>query len=502
MASLFGYELKKRQVKEEPSVVSPENTDGSVVFDGAIAGYYSASLDLEGQIKNESELIRRYRNTAMYSDVDSAIDEIVNEILINEEGKDLVELNLDNIKLSDSIKNIFNEEFKNILGLLNFNNNGYDLVRDWYIDGRLAHYVILNQDTKQGIKEFRYIDPRKIKKIKNVIKSKTSQGVDVVTKTEEYYAYNDKGITDTSNSVKISSDSIIYTPSGNIDKNTGMILSYLHKAIKPVNQLKYIEDALVIYRISRAPERRIFYIDVGNLPKQKAEQYVNDLMTKYRNKIVYDANTGEVKDDRKHLSMMEDFWMPRREGGKGTEITTLQGGQNLGNIEDIEYFQKKLFQALNVPLSRLQQNGGMFDIGRSSAISRDEVKFSKFIDRLRLKFSSLFIDAMRIQLISKGIVDSETWDSIKNNIKIVYQNDNMYSEIKDADILNQRLQSLTMIDQFVGKYVDEIWVRKNILKQSDDDIKEIDKRNNELKQQRLAFATHQGELDQARNPGE
>lgn len=502
MAGLFGYELIKKKTQEETSIVPPENNDGSVVLDGAIAGYYSATLDLEGQIKNESELIRRYRNIAMYSDCDSAVDEIVNEIIIEEDGKPLVELNLDNVKLSESIKKLFNAEFETILGLLNFNNNGYDLVRDWYVDGRLAHYVMLHEAASEGIKEFRFIDPRKIKKVKNVKKQKNQQGIDIVTNVEEYFAYNDKGISDPSASIRLSTDSVIFTSSGNVDKNSGMILSYLHKAIKPVNQLKYIEDAIVIYRISRAPERRIFYIDVGTLPKLKAEQYVNDLMTKYRNKIVYDANTGEVKDDRKHLSMMEDFWMPRREGGKGTEITTLQGGQNLGNIDDIEYFQKKLFQALNVPLSRLQSGGGMFDIGRSSAISRDEVKFSKFISRLRLKFSGLFRDALRIQLVSKGIIDLETWDTICNNIKFKFQDDNMYSEIKDADILNQRLQSLNLIEPYVGKYVDEIWVRKNVLKQSDTDIEQIDKRNLELKKQRLEFATHQGELDQARNPGE
>ena len=402
---LFGFEIKRKQGQELPSVVPPSaiETGSTVVNTGVNAGgYYGMVMDLEGTIKNENDLIRRYREVSQYSDCDGAIEDIVNEAIVADEDRRSVELELDELKVSASIKTKIKEEFDNVLRILKFDERAHELFRSWYIDGRLYYQILIDEENiKQGIVELRYIDPRKIRRIKNIKKERNKQGVDVVKEIEEYYLYNDKGITEqTTQGVKLALDSVVYCPSGYVDQNTGMMMSYLHKAIKPVNQLKMIEDSLVIYRISRAPERRIFYIDVGNLPKLKAEQYVTDIMNKFRNKIVYDATTGETRDDRRHLSMMEDFWMPRREGGKGTEITTLPGGQNLGEIQDIEYFQQKLYHALNVPISRLQPQQG-FSIGRSQEISRDEVKFNKFIVRLRKKFSVLFSNALRVQLIAK-----------------------------------------------------------------------------------------------------
>jgi hypothetical protein len=345
---------------------------------------------------------------------------------------------------------------------------------------------------KQGIQELRYIDPRKVRRIKNIVKEKTPKGVDIVKTIEEYYLYNDKGITEqTTQGIKLAFDSVVYAPSGYVDSNTGMMMSYLHKAIKPVNQLKMIEDSLVIYRISRAPERRIFYVDVGNLPKLKAEQYVNDIMNKFRNKIVYDATTGETRDDRRHLSMMEDFWMPRREGGKGTEITTLPGGQNLGEIQDIEYFQGKLYHALNVPISRLQQSSG-FSIGRSTEISRDEVKFNKFIVRLRKKFVVLISHALRVQLVTKNIIREDEWEDIAHNVKYDFLEDNHYSELKDSEILMQRMATLQQVDPFVGKYYSMQWVRKNILRLDDEQIEEIVKEIGDEEQLHMATAEQEG----------
>jgi len=336
------------------------------------------------------------------------------------------------------------------------------------------HILIDEKNPKAGIAELRYVDPRKIRRIKNVEKGKTPTGVDITKVVEEYYLYNDKGITEsTTQGVKLTLDSVIFAPSGLLDANTGMMMSHLHKAIKPVNQLKMIEDAVVIYRISRAPERRVFYVDVGNLPKLKAEQYVNDIMNKFRNKVVYDATTGEVRDDRKHLSMMEDFWMPRREGGKGTEITTLPGGQNLGDIQDIQYFQQKLYQALNVPLSRLQQQQG-FSLGRSTEITRDEIKFSKFIARLRKRFNNLFSEALRVQLVAKNIIRAEEWEDLRQDMEFVYDMDNHFAELKDNEILLQRIQMLQQMDPYIGKYYSSNWVKKNVLQLSEDEIKEMD----------------------------
>ena len=476
---LFGFEIKRKQGQELPSVVPPSaiETGSTVVNTGVNAGgYYGMVMDLEGTIKNENDLIRRYREVSQYSDCDGAIEDIVNEAIVADEDRRSVELELDELKVSASIKTKIKEEFDNVLRILKFDERAHELFRSWYIDGRLYYQILIDEENiKQGIVELRYIDPRKIRRIKNIKKERNKQGVDVVKEIEEYYLYNDKGITEqTTQGVKLALDSVVYCPSGYVDQNTGMMMSYLHKAIKPVNQLKMIEDSLVIYRISRAPERRIFYIDVGNLPKLKAEQYVTDIMNKFRNKIVYDATTGETRDDRRHLSMMEDFWMPRREGGKGTEITTLPGGQNLGEIQDIEYFQQKLYHALNVPISRLQPQQG-FSIGRSQEISRDEVKFNKFIVRLRKKFSVLFSNALRVQLIAKGVIRADEWDEIRPFLKYDYLEDNHFSELKDSEILMQRIQSLQAMDPYVGKYYSQTWVRKNILRLDEDDIEQIEK---------------------------
>lgn len=475
---LFGIQLgKQKPVKENPlSVVPPSTDDGSTIITtgpGNAASYYGLVLDMDSIVKNENDLIRRYREVAQYADTDSAIMEIVNEAIVTD-GKKCIEIQLDDLKVSDNIKDIITEEFEEILKLLDFDEFGSDIFRQWYIDGRLNYQVLIDEkNPKLGITELRKVDPRKIRKIKNVQKQRNDKGIEVVINIEEYYLYNDKGINEqTTQGVKLSLDSIIYCPSGLIDPNSGMTLGYLHKAVKPTNQLKMIEDAVVIYRISRAPERRIFYVDVGNLPKLKAEQYVNDIMNKFRNKIVYDATTGETRNDRKHMSMMEDFWMPRREGGKGTEITTLPGGQTLGQIEDVQYFQRKLYQALNVPLGRLEPQGG-FNLGRSTEITREEIKFNKFISRLRRKFSNLLLDALRIQLIAKGIIRAEEWVEIKQYIHFDFQKDNYFTELKENEILMQRLATLQQIDMYVGRYFSTEWVQKNVLQQSDEDIKEI-----------------------------
>lgn len=476
MAELFGFEISRKKAKELPSVVAPLADDGSTVTSSVNAGaYYSLVVDLEGIVKNENDLIRRYREVAQYPDCDTAIDDIVNEAIVVEEDSEAVKLVTDDVNVSDNIKKKIREEFDEVLNLLRFNEKGHDIFRQWYIDGRLNYHILIDEkNPRNGIQELRPIDPRKIRRIKNVKKEKNPKGVEVVVSVEEYYIYNDKGITEqTTQGVRLTLDSVLYCGSGMVDLNTGMMLSYLHKAIKPVNQLKMIEDAVVIYRISRAPERRIFYVDVGNLPKVKAEQYVNDLMNRYKNKIVYDANTGEVRDDRKHLSMLEDFWMPRREGGKGTEITTLPGGQNLGDIQDIQYFQTKLYQALNVPTSRLQSDTG-FTLGRSTEISRDELKFQKYIARLRKKFSSLFNDALKIQLIAKGVINEVDWDSIKKDIRYDFMKDNAFAELKDSELLTQRLQALQMIEPYIGKFYSVDWVKKNVLRMSEEQIEDIE----------------------------
>ena len=494
---LFGFEINRKKEQELQSVVTPTSIDtGATVVNSGVnaGGYYGMVMDLEGVIKNENDLIRRYREVAQYSDCDGAIEDIVNEAIVANEEQTSVKIVLDELKASSSIKTKITEEFENILRLLKFSQNAHEVFRTWYIDGRLYFQILIDeQNIKKGIQELRYIDPRKIRRIKNIKKEKNLKtGVDVVKDIEEYYLYNDKGINEqTTQGVRLALDSVVYAPSGYVDANTNMMMSYLHKAIKPVNQLKMIEDALVIYRISRAPERRIFYIDVGNLPKLKAEQYVTDIMNKFRNKIVYDATTGETRDDRRHLSMMEDFWMPRREGGKGTEITTLPGGQNLGEIQDIEYFQGKLYHALNVPISRLQQSSG-FSIGRSTEISRDEVKFNKFIVRLRKKFSVLFSNALRVQLIAKGIIRPDEWEDILPSIKYDFLEDNHYSELMESEILTQRLQMLQLAEPYIGKYYSATWAKKNILRLQDADIESIAKEIADEQEDYIEKAEHDG----------
>ena len=495
---IFGLEINRKKQPTQESVVAPLNDDGATIVTSAAAGYYAQVMELEARIKNENDLIRRYREVAQYADCDTAIDDIVNESIITEEDKVPVIINLDDVKLSVGIKHKINDEFNKILKLLDFQTKGHDIYRSWYTDGRIYFHLLVDEtNPKNGIIELRAIDPRKIRKIKNVKKEKNAKGIEVVKDIEEYYLYNDKGITEaTIQGIKLPLDAVVYTPSGLVDANTQMTIGYLHKAIKVVNQLKMMEDALVIYRISRAPERRIFYVDVGNLPKIKAEQYVNDIMNKFRNKVVYDATTGEVRDDRKNLSMMEDFWMPRREGGKGTEITTLPGGQTLGQIEDIEYFQDKLYQALNVPMSRLKPETG-FNLGRSTEISRDEIKFNKFIQRLRKKFSQLFLDTLRVQLILKGVINAEDWDDLKGDIRFDFVKDNYFSELKENEIIQSRLTALQNIDPFVGKYYSIEWVKKNVLQMTDEDIDEIDTQIAQDRDKELDYAAHQGQLQVA-----
>ena len=472
---IFGINLTKKKANQKTvvaSVVPPSLEDGSALV--SAANYYGLSVDLDGGIKNENDLIRKYREISQYPDCDSAIEDIVNEAIVTSDTGQTVDIVLDDTKVSDGIKKKIRDEFDTVLSLLRFNDRGHDIFRTWYIDGRIYYNIMLDENNKKsGITELRIIDPQKIRRVKVVKSSRSPKGVELSSIQEEYYLYNDKGLTtQTTQGVRMSLDSVAYSHSGIIDGNTNVVMGYLHKAIKPTNQLKMIEDSLVIYRVSRAPERRIFYIDVGNLPKLKAEQYVQDIMNKFRNKLVYDAVTGEVKTDKKNLSMMEDFWMPRREGGKGTEITTLDGAQNLGQIEDINYFQNKLFQALNVPMSRLKPDTG-FSLGRSSEITRDEIKFSKFINRLRNKFSSIFNEILRIQLVSKGIIREDEWDEFAASIRYDFNQDNHFQEMKDTEILQNRLQTLQLLDPYVGKYFSIDWIQKNVLMQSEKDIKEI-----------------------------
>lgn len=486
LENLFGFQLKRKKTDSDQiaSVIVPVNDDGSIVIGAAEGNHYGLTFDLEGIVKNENELIRRYREISQLQEVDSAIEDIVNEAIITDQEDYPVKLHLDLLNIPDGIKKKFQTEFENILNLLDFNEKGHDIFRQWYVDGRLyAHILFEKEKTKNGIAEVRFIDPRKIKKVKHLHRARNEQGIEIITHTEEYYIYNEKGITENNvTGIKMSLDSIVLCGSGNIDGNSGMVLGYLNKAIKPANQLKMIEDAVVIYRITRAPERRIFYIDVGNMPKAKAEQYVTDMMNKFKNKLVYDAHTGELADSKRNISMMEDFWMPRREGGKGTEITTLAGAQNLSQLDDLEYFKKKLMLSLNVPMSRTKEETG-FNIGQSQTITRDEIKFSKFVGKLRLKFASLFTDLLKIQAISKGMISLEDWDKIKLKIRYDYIMDNHFAELKNIEIAQTKMSTLQAIDQYCGKYYSKAWIQKNILNLSDDEIEEIDK---EIKEEGIA----------------
>jgi hypothetical protein len=473
MAEFFGFEIKRKE-KELGAVTPPATDDGTYDISGG--GFYSTILDTDGRSRTEDDLIRRYRDIAIQPECDSAIEDIVSEAIASDERDMCVSVVLDNLQVSATIKKRIKEEFERILQLLDFNNKAHDIFRRWYVDGRIFyHKVIDSQNPRKGIQQLRYIDPRKIKKVREVQTGKRGQ-VDVVKKFKEFYIYNQHGhqVNNTSTGVKLTFDSIAYCPSGLIDMHKGTVLSYLNKAIKPVNQLRMIEDSVVIYRISRAPERRIFYIDVGNLPKIKAEQYLKDVMNRYRNKLVYDASTGEIRDDRNHMSMLEDFWLPRREGGRGTEITTLPGGANLGEIDDITYFQRKLYRSLNVPISRLEAEQN-FSLGRSTEITRDELKFTKFVGKLRKKFSVIFNDLLRTQLILTGVIAEEEWKQMSEHIQFDFLQDNNFTELKNAELLKERLEMLSQVENYVGTYFSKEWVKKNVLHLTDDEIGEMQK---------------------------
>ena len=480
--NLFGFTISRQKAEEDSlvqqSFAPPSSDDGALTITSA--AYYGTYVDLDGTAKNEVELISRYREMAMQPEIESAIDDIINESIVQDDDGRNVKLIMDNLKQPDKIKKAIADEFQTVLRVLNYNNMAADIFRRYYIDGRLFYHIIIDRENPTaGIKELRYIDPRKIRKVREMRKKKDERtGVEIMAVINEYYIYNDKAITGTQSNygpvgTRITKDSIININSGLMDSRRAVVLSYLHKAIKPLNQLRMIEDATVIYRISRAPERRIFYIDVGNLPKLKAEQYLRDIMVKYKNKLVYDANTGEVRDDRKFLSMMEDFWLPRREGGKGTEITTLPGGQNLGELEDVKYFEKKLYKSLSVPISRLESSSG-FTIGRSSEITRDELKFAKFIDRLRNKFAELFDQALRVQCVLKGICTEAEFNEFKEHMYYDFIKDNNFTELKEAELMAGRLSLLQQVDPYTGTYYSMNWIRRNVLRMDDDEIKLID----------------------------
>lgn len=486
---LFGFTFGQKDVVR---VENPQQSSFALpteaMEDGAVTitqnAHYGTYIDLEGSIRNELELITRYREMANHPELEMAIDEIVNEAITQDNDGTCVDINMDKLKQPESIKKKIKEEFDNILRMMNFNNLSSDLFKRWYIDGRIYYHVVVDKtNPKEGIQELRYIDPRKIRKVREIQKDRDPQtGAMVIKSIAEYYVYNDRGTTtqtytaQVSTGLRIAPEAVLNTNSGLMDAKNTFVISYLHKAIKPLNQLRMIEDAVVIYRISRAPERRIFYIDVGNLPKGKAEQYLRDIMVKYRNKMVYDAETGQLRDDRKHMSMLEDFWLPRREGGKGTEITTLPAGQNLGEMEDVKYFRNKLLNALNVPISRLEpQGGGLIGVGRSTEVTRDEVKFMKFIGRLRNKFTQLFDDALRVQLVLKNICTQEEWDEFKEYIYYDFRKDNNFTELSEVELTRERLNLLTLVDPFVGRYYSQQWIKKHVLRFTDEEIKQMDK---------------------------
>ena len=478
MAELFGFTITRKKDSEGASFTLPTSDDGAE--DIAHGGFYSSTVDIEGKDRTQYDLIKRYRSISQQPECDSAIEDIISEAVASNEFDAPISLALDGLKQSDKVKRRIREEFNRVLELMSFQEKGHDVFRRWYVDGRLFyHKVIDTKDTRKGITELRYLDPQKVKKVREKISGRPNPITQIEEKQKaiEYYIYNEHGITtggSMTNGIKITKDSIAYCPSGIIDQNRGSVLSYLHKAIKPVNQLRMIEDSLVIYRISRAPERRIFYIDVGNLPKIKAEQYLKDVMNRYRNKLVYDASTGEIKDDRNHMSMLEDFWLPRREGGRGTEITTLPGGSNLGEIDDIIYFQRKLYRSLNVPISRMEAEQN-FSIGRSTEITRDELKFTKFVQRLRKNFAKVFHDLLRTQLILTGVIAEEEWDSMKEHIAYDWMQDGHFAELRDAEILRERIDMLGTLEPYVGNFFSKKWVQKNVLRQSDEEIELMSK---------------------------
>ena len=488
MAELFGFKIERTKTATtdaRQNIVPPQAEDGTQTVPAG--GFFASYGGFDVTARNELDLIRRYREVALHPECDLAIEDIISEAIVSNENQQSVQLDLSKIEYSESIKKKIRESFLEVLKLLNFDIKGHDIFRRWYVDGRMYYHKIIDKDSPRlGITELRYIDPRKIKKIREVRKQRTDgmpSSFAFENKFQEYYIFNERGIhpTATSNAggLRIATDAISYCPSGLVDQTHNQVLSYLHKAIKPVNQLRMIEDAVVIYRIARAPERRIFYIDVGNLPKIKAEQYLRDVMARYRNKLVYDESTGEIRDDRNYMSMFEDFWLPRREGGRGTDISTLPGGQNLGEVADIEYFQRKLYRSLNVPISRLESSQG-FNLGRSTEITRDELKFTKFVQRLRKKFTELFNDLLRTQLVLKSIINDDDWIDMKEKIKYDFLADGHFSELKNAELLRERIALANDVRDYVGKYFSVNYVRKNILKQSEREISDID---NEIKRE-------------------
>ena len=475
MAQLFGFEIKRasKERGEQPSFVLPDMDDGA----STVAGFYSEYLDLNASAKNEYDLVRRYRSASEHPECDFAIEDIINESVNVEPGRETVSIVTDKVPFSSKIRTRIRQEFEQVLRLLDFNNKAHDIFRRWYIDGRIYYHKILNENNpKDGIQELRYIDSLKIKRIKKIEKEASAKGTPNIKVVSDHYVFNEKGMDQVAagGAFQITSDSIAYCPSGLYDPTKNIVLSYLHKAIKPVNQLRMIEDSVVIYRISRAPERRIFYIDVGNLPKIKAEQYLKDVMNRYRNKLVYNASTGEIRDDRSQMSMLEDFWLPRREGGRGTEITTLPGGQNLGEVEDILYFQRKLYRSLNIPVSRLEQEA-TFNLGRGAEITRDEVKFTKFIQKLRGKFNILFNDILKTQLILKGVIAEDDWPSIKDNITYSYLKDGHYAEMRDMDLLRDRLDILNTIEPYIGEWFSKEYVQRHVFRMSEEEMKKMNK---------------------------
>ena len=480
MAELFGFRIERSKKGEGggQSFTSPTSDDGTIEVAGG--GFFGQVLDFDGRQKSDYDLIRRYRDIAQQPECDTAVDDIVNEGIVSNQNDQAVQITLDRLPYPEKIKRKIRKEFSEVLRLLHFERKGHDIFRRWYVDGRIYYHKIIDpKDTRKGITELRWIDASKIKKVREVAKKVDAKtGVEMVEKFEEYFLYNEISVyggghpVDTGQGLKIAADSITYVPSGLIDGNSGRVLSYLHKAIKPVNQLRMIEDALVIYRISRAPERRIFYIDVGNLPKVKAEQYLKDVMNRYRNKLVYDATTGEIRDDRNHMSMLEDFWLPRREGGRGTEITTLPGGSNLGEIDDITYFQRKLYRSLNVPISRMDTESG-FSLGRATEITRDELKFTKFVQRIRKKFVPLFTDVLKTQLLLKGIIAPDDWNEMQEHIQYDFLQDGHFAELKDAELLENRIQMLDSIQSYIGTFFSKEYVLKKVLRMNDADIDEM-----------------------------
>lgn len=488
--NLFGFQIErtKKGVEEQPKTFAvPQTDDGAVVIQSG--AYYGTYVDLDGVVRNEIELITRYRTMAMQPEIENAIDDILNESVIHDDSGKTIDINHDDLKQPAAIKKKIKDEFDYILKLLDFNNKGQDIYKRWYVDGRLFFHVVIDEDApSKGIQELRYVDPRRIRKVREIQKVKDPQtGMELVKQIQEYYLYNERGIIGmhTNLGARIALDSIINVNSGLMDAKNAMVLSYLHKAIKPLNNLRMMEDSTVIYRMSRAPERRIFYIDVGTMPTQKAEEYLKAVQTKYRNKLVYDANTGEIRDDRKYLSMLEDFWLPRREGSKGTEIDTLQGAQNLGELEDVKYFEKKLYKALHVPITRLEVQQG-FTLGRVAEVTRDELKFTKFVEKLRRKFSTLFDEILGKQLVLKKICSLDEWEEYKEDIWYDYLKDNNFNELKEAELMRDRLSVLQLVDPYVGRYFSNDWVKKKVLHFTDDEIEEIQEQIDEEQEAQAA----------------